>query len=71
MGLTLPSCSLQSQKSVWVPALIFQNLLANLGPDKELMVFLCAGDKFGGIWPGPTSRLGTGGFLYPSIGPSA
>ena len=45
----------------------FLNLLANLGPDTELLVFVCAGDRFGGIWPGPTSHLGTGGFLYPSV----
>ena len=29
-----------------------------------------AGDKPGGIWLSPTSRLGTGGSLYPWVWPS-
>ena len=29
-----------------------------------------AGDKPGGMWLSPTSRLGTGGFLYPCVWPS-
>ena len=33
-------------------------------------MFAYAGDKFGGNWPRPTSRLGAGGFLYPSVKPS-
>ena len=37
---------------------------------KVPLVFEYAADKFGGIWPGPTSHLGTGGFLYPSVKPS-
>ena len=48
------------------PLLIFPCLLTNLGPDKEIQVPVYAGDKFGGIWPGPSNRLGTGGSLYPS-----
>ena len=62
--------SLRSRKLSWGPVLMFPCLLANLGPDKELLVFVYAGDKFRGIWPGPTSRLGTGGFLNPSVNPS-
>ena len=42
----------------------FFSLLANLGPDKELLVSMYAGDKFVGIWPRPTTRLGTGVDAY-------
>ena len=48
----------------------FPCLVANLGTDKELLVFVYAEDKFGGIWPEPTSHLGIGGFLYASVKPS-
>ena len=62
--------NLQSRKPAWVPVLIFLSSPANL-----VVTFLLdpvyAGDKPGGIWHSPTSRLGTGGFLYPCVWPSA
>ena len=69
------------QRLAWGPALIFlrspANLIsdksppANLISDKSLLVSEYAGDKLGGIWPSPTSRLGTGGFLYLCVWPLA
>ena len=35
-----------------------------------LLVPVYVGDKPGGIWLSPTSRLGTGGFLNPCVWPS-
>ena len=59
--------NLQSRRPDWCPVSIFPCLLANLSFGKELPRFVYVGDKFGGIWPGPTRRLGTGGFLYQSV----
>ena len=62
--------NLQSRRLVLDPALIFPNLLANLNSDTFKLVLGYAGDKFGGIWISPTSRLGTGGPSYPCVWPS-
>ena len=59
--------NLRSWKLVEVPVLIFLCSLAIPGPGRELPRSVYAGDKFGGIWLGPTSRLGTGGSLYPFV----
>ena len=62
--------SLQNRRSAFAPVLIFPNSPANLVLGKSSLNLEYAGDKPGGIWPSPTSRLGTGGFLYPGVWPS-
>ena len=56
--------------SALVPVLTFLNSPANLVLGIFSLDLECAGDKPGGIWLSPTSRLGTGGFLYPCVWPS-
>ena len=36
----------------------------------DLLDPVYVGDKSGGVWLSPTSRLGTGGFLHPCVWPS-
>ena len=52
------------------PDYLFSFLPFNLVPETELLEFVYAGDRFGGIWLSPTSHLGTGGFFYPRVKPS-
>ena len=51
-------------------ALTSLNSPANLNLDTFSLEPECAGDKFGRTWHSPTSRPGTGGFLYPCVQPS-
>ena len=46
----------------------FLNSLPRIGPDIGILVPSYAGDKFGGMWHGPTSRLGTGGTASGTFG---
>ena len=62
--------NLQSQRLAWYSP-IFPNSRTKLVSDTCELVIKYAGDKPGGIWLSPTSRLGTGGSLYPCEGPSA
>ena len=61
--------NLRSWKPVLEPALIFPCSLANLDLGRELPSSVCVVDKFRGTRLSPTSRLGTGGSLYPSVVP--
>ena len=62
--------SLQNQSLDWAPALISLSSLANPVADTLFTSSCVFGDKPGGIWLSPTSRLGTGGLLNPCVWPS-
>ena len=58
---------LENRRPVLEPAQTCPNSPASLIFDIFLL-FEYAGNRPGGMWLSPTSRLGTGGFLYPVYG---
>ena len=64
------SGNVQNRRSASSPVLTFLNSLVNPIFGIFLLDPECVGDRPGGMSPSPTSRLGTGGFLYPCVWPS-